>query len=83
MWRYVCSCARDYDVTGMSGMSNDVTGMSGMSNDVREECLEYHMPSEKNVTLQLWRVGVSIKLKPAQTKPVSCYENTDFRQLHR
>ena len=65
-----------------------------MSHDIREECLEFHMTSlkyleclmtsEKNVASQWWQVGVSIKLKPAQTKPVSCYENTfisDFGQM--
>ena len=52
----------------MSGVSHDVTGMYGMS-----------MTSEKNITSQWWQVGVSIKLKPSQTKPVSCYEKHSFQ----
>ena len=49
----------------MSGMPHDVIGMSGMS-----------MTPEKNITSQWWQVGVSIKIKPSQTKSVSCYEKT-------
>ena len=54
--------------------------MSGMSNDVRKEYLECYMTSElcKNLIVlcliplgSVKRVGVSIKLKPAQTKLVA------------
>ena len=50
-------------------MSHDVKEMTGKSNDVREECYITVLTS------------VSIKLKSAQSKPVSCYENTFISNL--